>query len=394
MFHHGVTFLFLSLWVGLASIASSSCDSDIGGCQDETTLLQVGASAHAFGQEGRTSAQALLLELGGNLGTAKGQGDLLQFGEQLVRMTNATKNLNESEESVLEQVINLINDTLIPNIDADHAANNQLLVDDAAAIIQCNSVLGTSNSSGGDVGIHRGSTTTARAGHLSCRAGELVDYNAKVSATTALFAHIALITPVHQAETVFNAEWKSNNNVDAIAAYFGSQGAQLYVNWFNGAKTAFEAEQLTSQTANTTLSEKTVVCNTAQKSFETAYALFKEAFDSACTLHNTCYTDGKTHYDTLLARLKAVEANHHAAYEAAIIIMSKIQCLLAQGTHSDCSDPTIEQNRYVLTKPSVPIETNCDKAEVEHAVCDVDGLGAFESNEYASLHDNTPALPC
>jgi len=381
---------FLSLCFGLASIASSSCDSDVDGCRDVTTLLQVGASAHAVGQEEQTSAKALLLELGGNLGIAKGQGDLLRFGEQLVRMANATAHLNESEESVLQEVIELINETLIPNLDSEHEANQELLDSKSNAIGACNTVLATSNSSGGLVGGKRVSTSSARTAHVDCRTQEFVLYNAKVSATNALYEHIGGITPVFEDETVFDAAWKTNNDLVAIANYFSSDGAQKWVNWFTVAKDDFVAKRDSSAQANTTHSAKRVVCNGHQTTFEDGYRLFKNAFEDACDTHERCYTKEKGEYDTLLARLMTVEDNHHAVYEAAIIIISKIQCLVVEGTHSYCSEPQVQENRYALTVPSVPARTDCDMTEVEHAVC-ADG-SSFETKEYHALA--RPAAAC
>jgi len=384
-FLRAVDVLCLTLLLGLSSVASTTCESDVAGCRDEFSLIQT-ATSDIAALSMYTNARANIGELKRKIHTAKGQGDLLQVGDNMLRMMNATDHLSDHNQTLLGEVKSLINDTLFGNMDTEHQSNNDQLAAAAQAMQECNDDVAEKEDTGA-VATRRNSTSVAREGHIQCREQELVHYTQRVANTTALFDHITAITPVPVEN--WQPVWKTTRDLDAIGNYFEKN--QDFVDWFADASTSFTSVEDDSDSANSTHSAKQVNCDEKQTVFEEEYILYSQLVNMTCVAHGRCYTEAKNDYDVFLAEFKVVEVHHQQSYEAGSIIISKIECLLAEGMHADCSEPFIDESRYNLTEPVLPSPTECNSGAI-HEACSSDFLSA----EYAppALDSNTPPAVC
>lgn len=330
-----------------------------------------------------TSAASLHTMVGdfsSKIGTNAGQGELLQFGTELVRMMNASDHLSEDNVSVLVQVVDLINNIFISNLDTECESNNQQLAISATALQTCNDDMT-------DPGQNREQTTSARDDHLACRGYELGNYTQRQAKTEALYSHIMAIVPKHP--PAWQTAWKTNLDFVSISDYFKEAG--VYVDWFGAAKTDFLSAKSASSAANSTHTTTKNRCDVEQGSFEQHYFLFSQAFATHCGDHSHCWHEKSEDYDMLLERLQLIADHHHVAYEAAIVIVAKIECLTGSGMYSNCSDPFVDPNRYLVVEPTLPVKNGCDQSEVEHTLCSAEFLDA----EYGSLDDDkTPPATC
>jgi len=301
---------------------------------------------------------------------------LVEYGENLVNQLRAktpdgdsTRHLSDSEESLLDEVINLVRLTMYASMQGAHDTDQLVLNTKADQIDACNTNLNA--ALGGTVSDAETAFNTARTAHIECREEEAALYLHMTGKQTDLHLLISNIPPAPSVPATLV------KTLDGVIAYFDE--AQFYVDWYNTHSAEFETERTSSETASASHAQKRTTCNTKQTAFETDYLLWKERLEDTCSEY--CHAAQTTLYDGLKLEFAPLVENRKKAYLAGEILVSKIECLLGRN---DCSDVTPSDAQWSLNPRETQGILACSTTAVQHAVCDQ----AFRDANYNAVLPN------
>jgi len=270
---------------------------------------------------------------------------------------NATGHLTDSDQQLLREVIEMINNSLYASMTESHQADEAALAYAIDAINQCQLDF-TRRLEEGDLYHLHGQAVTYQ-NHLDELQIE-VDEKRLLNATawSNLETHMRLISNAPSCPAFPNPRTMASLDI-----YFESSA---YVTWWTAQKAAYEPVRDAYLYANQQLEAALAAFAVGLGVRDVAYCDWKRELVAACAQYSTCYETAKAEYLNVVK--PAVEEDMRArieAYKAGETIIHQIKFLLAE--ESNQQTPSISTSRYQIAFPAVPAKQACDFSALDDA---------------------------
>jgi len=269
---------------------------------------------------------------------------------------NISGTLDASQQQLLEQVIQIINDTIIPAVSAQTVNTQTNLDEKADAVTACNTAIT------GRLGIS-GDITFLHTAAVNCQ-DEYDEAVSQITTTTA--AHTAALTALNNYMGSISAAPACaplpavRNKVNLDAFFSGS----AYVSWYLAAQSAYNplsdavdsaAEDITAREAERDTSD---VCRT------TEYCDWRLELTRGCSTLDTCYANAIADFNSAREGAADSLSNANNVYQAGRTIIAHIEFLLGRVPFD--ANPTF-QSPFALVYPTPPNKAPCDQTGLTDA---------------------------
>jgi len=268
----------------------------------------------------------------------------------LLQSGNATKHMSESEQELLQKVVDLMESSIYASMDSSHKADESALGAAISDIEKCSSDIANRLAATGDLGRMHQSVRTKQSDLNDLQAVVDEKTAANTSAWEAFALHMSLIANPPEVPS-FPAR-----TMGALDVYFEKSPFCL---WFTQQQEAYVVKRDAFVAADKALKEAIAAYDVKKAMRDVQYCDWKTELEEGCGAFEDCYSTKSDFYTKeLKPRVTTDMQARIENFKAGETLVQQIKFLLAKSTSRET--PTVDSSRYEVDFPAVPDQGTCD----------------------------------
>jgi len=268
----------------------------------------------------------------------------------LLQSGNATKHMSESEQELLQKVVDLMESSIYASMDSSHKADESALGAAISDIEKCSSDIANRLAATGDLGRMHQSVRTKQSDLNDLQAVVDEKTAANTSAWEAFALHMSLIANPPEVPS-FPAR-----TMGALDVYFEKSPFCL---WFTQQQEAYVVKRDAFVAADKALKEAIAAYDVKKAMRDVQYCDWKTELEEGCGAFEDCYSTKSDFYTKeLKPRVTTDMQARIENFKAGETLVQQIKFLLAKSTSRET--PTVDSSRYEVDFPPVPDQGTCD----------------------------------
>eukprot|EP00747_Dinoflagellata_sp_TGD_P122013 gnl/TRDRNA2_/TRDRNA2_173531_c0_seq1.p1 gnl/TRDRNA2_/TRDRNA2_173531_c0~~gnl/TRDRNA2_/TRDRNA2_173531_c0_seq1.p1 ORF type:complete len:463 (-),score=96.47 gnl/TRDRNA2_/TRDRNA2_173531_c0_seq1:219-1607(-) len=314
--------------------------------------------------------------------------DMLVTMKDIFKRVGDKGKLPPSEQSKVATIKTLVEQNLIPTVQATRDDAEKEALELHAAILLCGNQ--STQMQGQVASTHGSAVSSSRVSHSTCREQEDILFKDKEAKCQDLDVFVSSITNSPNGATLPQAPAGSTPDADAMGDYLKAMDA-----YFCGKHDIWVTKNGACVNATTVLTNKTSTCDHDQTQFEANFCLWRVALEDTCQNSQTCYAAARAAYETRKNEIKPAMIN---SWKAEWTGLHKIKCYVDIWM-SDSNVTTVDKQKPVacdalivdttpmdIVFPACPPMTPCDVTPVSKYPCTPE----FLTGEYGNLLHTKP----
>lgn len=286
----------------------------------------------------------------------------------LIQAGNATDHLQKEDKELLEQVIDMIRNTMYLSMDSSHDGDELALKNAIADIGLCSQALVDRRSPTGDIGTLRQSAIILQTEltRLQGIVGERRQNNVTVWGqfeTHMMFMKDAPDCPV----------FPHQKDMGRFDVYFGDSN---YSTWWTAVRRPYFDQRDAWKAADASLTRAIEAYLTHQVTLHVKYCDWKTELLAACARFEECIAIRSNYYSNILVpRVQGDMNSRVEVHKAGETLVAQVNFLLGKSDSS--KTPEVDSSRFQLTFPPLPPRELCDMSPLTSVdwdppiVCDI-----------------------
>jgi len=269
---------------------------------------------------------------------------------------NISQVLDASQQQLLEQVIQIINATIIPAVSAQIVDTQTNLNERANVVTACNTAINGRLGPSGDITVIRTLAETCQETYDDA-VSQLADATAaQTAALTALNNYMGSISAAPEC-----ADFPAVRNKINLDAFFSSSS---YVSWYIAAQSAYNPLSDAVDSAAENIVAREGDRDTADVCRTTEYCDWSLELTRGCNTLDTCYATATADYNSAAEGAAGILSNVNNVYQAGRTIIAHIEFLLGRVPFD--ANPTFP-SPYSLVYRTLPDKAPCDQTPLTDA---------------------------
>jgi len=285
-------------------------------------------------------------------------------GELARRVGNATDHLSDADTTLIQQVIDVIRDSMYESMNTSHDLEKGELNTALARVNQCNSDMTDSLAATGTVGI----LLAIADGHQSTYDDLEVEKNTLT--TLEETTRSALTSHTINLPDAPSCERSPQKEPDHLKLYFESND---FVDWYQQQSQAFDQKYGVHKLAKDQLTTKKAELFEKQAELRGEYCAFSLVLQATCLTHGSCYETELLDFSQAKTRISNSATGRASAFESGEKAIAHLEFLIGTSETPDAGQ--VDSSRYAVDIPADPALLACavsqpDWADAVASTCD------------------------